>query len=693
MEEARFEKILYEAFQYHQQGNIKNAAICYNKLISEGFKDPRVYSNLGAIFEQIGKIEKAIQLYKLSISYFPDDTNSHYNLGSLLYKQNKLDEAEKNILKALQLNPRFELAFINLGAIYLDQKKIDNALKYTQKALKINPNSSKALVNLANINAFQSNLKSAEIFLKKSLAIDKNDENTYYNLASILFKQERYEEAKKNIKKALDIRSDLEKIYLLYTGILSNLNDNKEAEIICEKGLIALPGSIGLLFNLAHTKYEKKEFQEALELINKVIKKKKDHARAYLLKGTILKNLGKLEESILSTRKSIEINSEFAEGHHNLSTSIRETNNLEEAEFHARKAIELNKKCDESYLSLASILRLQMRIKEGIFALRESIDLNPNNPASHYNLSHLLLKSKEFKEGWKEYEWRWKRNKIENPFQDKYQNNTKQWEPKYRGKVLLWAEQGIGDEITFGSLIPDLYKKVEKLIVHMDKRLIPLFKRSLNKNIDFRDKDEVINAKEYDYQIAMGSVPQYLRQDIESFKSYNKDLLKCDRSKSKSFRELIKAKDSEKIIGISWRSSSKSMNNKSYSIEEFITNINAPNVKFVNLQYGDVKEEIDLIKSKYNIEIQEIDTIDKFNNIDDLAALIDSCDSIVSIENITAYLAGALGKECKLILSNTDSCYNSYEDSNSIWFPSIKLYTQENFKNKITILKKIKLDF
>ena len=58
-----------------------------------------------------------------------------------------------------------------------------------------------------------------------------------------------------------------------------------------------------------------------------------------------------------------------------------------------------------------------------------------------------------------------------------------EWNPNYKGRVLLWDEQGIGDKIVFASLIPELNNLVDQLIVKVDERLIPLFKRSFSQKI------------------------------------------------------------------------------------------------------------------------------------------------------------------------------------------------------------------
>ena len=218
-----------------------------------------------------------------------------------------------------------------------------------------------------------------------------------------------------------------------------------------------------------------------------------------------------------------------------------------------------------------------------------------------------------------------------------------------------------------------------------------MLKRSFKEKIIYITRNQLIKKEDYDYQIAMGSLPKYLRISEESFERDTKEFLKADERKTKILLKQIKESKFDKIVGISWSSKSTADKKKSISLEEFITSIHAPNICFVNLQYGDTKEEINNIKKKYNINIYEAKDVDIFNNIDDLAALIDACDQIISIDNITAVLAGALGADCNLILGLKGYFYwGGINDTKSYWLPSLKLFRQTNLQSWDEPLRSIK---
>ena len=367
--------------------------------------------------------------------------------------------------------------------------------------------------------------------------------------------------------------------------------------------------------------------------------------------GTILESAGKLKEAVLLFREAIRLNPDFSAGYANLGSILNDIGNLPEAEI----------------------------------AIRKAIEINPSFEGAKYNLSLILLRMKNFKEGWIRYESRWKREGMIKPIF----SLKPEWLPMNRGRVLLWPEQGIGDIILFSSLIPELVKKVDQLIVKTDKRLIPLFKRSFDKSINYIGINDFLSEEDYDYQIPIGSLPKIFRPSKESFKKVAQKQLKADEDKALKYKNKMKDKKYSKIVGISWRSESKSNNNKSLSLEEFVLGIYSPKICFVNLQYGDTKQEIESLKYKHNINIFEIEEVDNFHDLDGLSAIINACDEVVTIENVTLFLAGGLGIKSWVLLKNNCIWYNGSNQLKSDWYPSLNLVRKKNEDKWSVPLKKI----
>jgi len=324
-----------------------------------------------------------------------------------------------------------------------------------------------------------------------------------------------------------------------------------------------------------------------------------------------------------------------------------------------------------------------------ILALK-AIELKPDLAEAHSNLSLILLTQKNFKEGFNQYEWRVDSNDTKSLIKLLLKTKKPEWTPNHKGKVLLWDEQGIGDKILFASLIPELNNLVDQLIVKVDERLIPLFKRSFSQRIIYINNNQLIDEGSYDSHIAMGSLLKFLRTSKEDFKKGAKKYLKVNKIKSTLFKEKLKDFEHQKIVGISWKSMSNRDKGVKLSLERFILGIYSPKLKFVCLQYGDVEKEITQLREKHRIKIEIINELDLFNDIDGLASLIAACDEVVSTENVTLHLAGAIGIKTNILLSHNCYWYHGVDDKKSYWFSNVNFFRQQKYDEWDVPLKEIK---
>jgi ADP-heptose:LPS heptosyltransferase len=267
------------------------------------------------------------------------------------------------------------------------------------------------------------------------------------------------------------------------------------------------------------------------------------------------------------------------------------------------------------------------------------------------------------------------------------------WNGEKNQRVLVWGEQGIGDELMFSSIIPELYAASLKILVKCDKRLIPLFKRSFPADIKYFSKDLPIPEGEYDFHIPMGSLPLTFRKSLDSFKKSALGFLKYDMSKSKSIKAQLTHKNDKKIIGISWKTSSpiNGSLNRNIDLAKLVRALNSSNTQLLSLQYGDISDEIDAVKRDFGIEVIQFSGVDNKNDIDGLAALIAACDQIVSTTNVTVHLAGALGAKVTALLPFS-SRWIWGDGSESYWYNSVTPLKQNLYQNWGNVLESLDLN-
>jgi hypothetical protein len=104
-------------------------------------------------------------------------------------------------------------------------------------------------------------------------------------------------------------------------------------------------------------------------------------------------------------------------------------------------------------------------------------------------------------------------------------------------------------------------------------------------------------------------------------------------------------------VGLTWFSGSHEYNGfKSIPLSALSPLVEMPNLQFVNLQYGPQALEADGIPVGQGSGLIRLQSVDAYDDLEGLAALIETCDVVVSVSNTTAHLAAALCKPLLLLL-------------------------------------------
>jgi lipoprotein NlpI len=422
---------------------------------------------------------------------------------------------------------------------------------------------------------------------------------------------------------------------------------------------------------------ELKQFEEALSSYDIAIALKADYADAYNNRGLALTDLRRFAEALESYRKAIEIKLDFSEAYVNKGNLLRQGNKYEDALYTYEKAIELKPNNHEAYICRAVVLEELNRFDEALSSYDMAIALKPDLAEAYANKSLTLLKINQYEQAWAIYDWRWKKQKrfVLTPFTF----IQPLWQGAQSGKKLLvWGEQGVGDQVLYGGLLPELMDYPQGKLVALDKRLLPLFRRSIPE-LEFMDLEQLKDDTGFEEQIPMGSLPRLFRPNRKSFERVKSPYLVADTARVQELRQLVQ-RPGRGVCGVSWSSKREEIGQgKSISLAQMLGPLANAGMHFVNLQYGDTQKECEALGREHGIELQNVAEVDNFADIDGLAALIEACDVVVTTSNTTAHLAGALGKQTLLLLplGRSRLWYWGHEQDRSIWYPSVRIYGQE----------------
>jgi len=488
----------------------------------------------------------------------------------------------------------------------------------------------------------------------------------------------------------------------------------KQAESLYRNILEKESNNIQVLNYLGNVFQDQYKYDEAIDCYQKAIQLNPTFAGSYYHLGTVFDVMGQYDKAINYYKKAMQYDPNFVGSYNNLGNVYRELDRLDEAIPYFQKAIEVNPNFWGSYYNLGEVYQSISIDNEAIKCYQKVMQLKPNHIATMNNLGNILLERKQinealsyfqkaihlqpnygdpyfgraltmllmgnFEEGWKEYEWRWKTEgskSLQRSFSQPVWDGS-----SLKGKTLfIYAEQGVGDEIMFASCFPDVINQAESCIIECDKRLVPLFSRSFLRTeiIERVGTDKSIQSvlPFFDMVIAMGSLPLHLRTTLSSFPQKRSYLIP-DPEKGDEWRNRFKALGDGLKVGISWRGGKNTRFKKIRSIilEEWKEILLIKGMHFINLQYGECKEEIAEAKEKLKVIIYDWEDADPLKDLDNFAAKISDLDLVISVDNATVHMAGALGIPVWTLLSYSPNWRWMLNRDDSPWYPTMRLFRQ-----------------
>lgn len=305
-------------------------------------------------------------------------------------------------------------------------------------------------------------------------------------------------------------------------------------------------------------------------------------------------------------------------------------------------------------------------------------------------------------EGWDDYEAR-----LAPKFADvtQFYINRPQWTPDsdVTGKtVLIYGEQGLGDEVMFANTIPDLIEAIgPKGTLHLavEKRLVPLFQRSFpTANVGFhagwnidgktlRGAPFVEDTSVVDLWAAMGSLLRGFRGSAEAFPARERFLVP-DPVRVAHWREKLDALPGPKV-GLLWKSMIKNGARHRYfsPFEQWAPVLATPGVTFVNLQYGDCAEELETARRAFGVEIWQPEGIDLKADLDDVAALCCAMDLVIGFSNATLNLAAACGAPTWLI--TVINAWTMLGTDHYPWYPQARCFASTDYQDWMPVMTEV----
>lgn len=288
-----------------------------------------------------------------------------------------------------------------------------------------------------------------------------------------------------------------------------------------------------------------------------------------------------------------------------------------------------------------------------------AIKIDPKHSQAHWNRSLANLELGHYEAGFAEYGWG-KRAEVR-MIRNYSAHEIPEWDGSPGKTVIVYGEQGIGDEIMFASVLPEMIRDCKQVIFDCHKKLHRLFAASFpmidiyptreDENISWpvmMVDGKPVNRYPVDARIALGDVPQFYRKKIEDFPGF--PYIRCTSKAEVKWGKVLAEKfaDGKPVIGLNWIGGHKKtrVEVRSMTLEQWLPILKL-DAHFVSLQYTEgCEDEISAFESKHGIQIHHWKEAAQSDHYDDAAGVVASLDLMLTCCSSVVHLAGSMGVPC-----------------------------------------------
>ena len=432
------------------------------------------------------------------------------------------------------------------------------------------------------------------------------------------------------------------------------------------------------LFSQANEDYNNKKFVEAGEKYRTVLEHVPDNNVVWHNYGLSLIALDKFQEAVDALEKPI--NAGYLESYLSRGSAYRSLGKYHYALVDFASCFLKDGTNSKAYSNYGNSLREFGMPDVAIPFLKAALKLDPTNPTFRLNESVAYLLSGDLINGWKNYDARWY-YQSDVSFKPELPGTEYDGTQDINGKIIcVYSEQGFGDSIQFIRYVKVLQDKGAKILLITRPQLVSLFQYNFP-DIDIRTEYKDLS---YHYHVPLLELPKCFNTSIDTI-PHPDSYLNVSNSLVKKYLEQLGPK-TRKRVGIVWSSNAIAFITRfrQVPLEPLLKALADADCETVNIEFDVSGEESELL-SKYNVKVVKQD------GFDDTAALIKSCDIMVTVDTVYAHLAGALGVKTYVMLADYGMDWRWFlHRKDSPFYNCVKLFRQHGDSDWLSVFDDIK---
>jgi tetratricopeptide (TPR) repeat protein len=587
---------------------------------------------------QNGRLADAAALYRRILRRDPRNADALHLLGVIEIQGKNPLAAIELFDRAIELSPKNPAFFNNRGTALKDLKRLDEALASFSHALAIRPDYAEAL----------------------------------NNRGVVLRDLKRVDEALKNFNRALAIKPDYAEGLYNRGNALADLKRLDEAVASYARALAIKPDYAEALYNRGIALKDLKRLDEALASFIRVLAIKPDYADALNNRGIVLKDLERVDEALASYDRALAIKPDYPEALYNRGNALTELKRLDEALASFDRAIALRPDYADVLNNRGTVLKDLKRIDDALASYDRVLAIKPDHADALCNRGLAQLLGGNYRKGFEGCEWRWETN----GFSSKAPNiGATKWQgEELAGRsILVFSEQGLGDQIQFTRYLPLLIQRGAKVTYFCPAQLVRLL-RPLDPQIAF--VSSLSGEESFDFQCALMSLPLRFGTELGSIPS-RVPYLKAEADLAGAWKHRIGEAGFK--IGISWQGNpnGKIDRGRSFPLSELSPLARRPGIRVISLQKNHGLDQLVNLPADAAVETLGDGFDGGPDAFIDTAAVMSNLDLIVTSDTSIAHLAGALGRPTWVALQHVPDWRWLLDRDDSPWYPTMRLFRQQ----------------
>lgn len=402
-------------------------------------------------------------------------------------------------------------------------------------------------------------------------------------------------------------------------------------------------------------------YDEALTIYNRILNRSPfDEQLLYLVSDALLrKDLNALAIHVLCNL--IQINSKNSNYWCNLGVGYRKENFYDEAKAAWLRGIEVGGKTIQLCNNLASLYADRGYPDDALRWLNDGLSIDPDNVEAKWEKGLALLSLSRWGEGWDHYEYR---QKLEN-WHARFPN-IPFWDFKPIDHLYIHGEQGIGDEVMFCSVIPDVLPLAKRITLELNKKVAPLAKLTWPQ---INVVTEPVLA-DYNAKIPLGSLCTHFRRDTNDFPG--KPYLKPDPARVAFYRQELQKLGDPPYIALTWLGGVKQTRFEERTIELSLLKPIFGMFTCVSAQYSNTYPYVDEERLKNNLP--KINDASCGDDLAEQAALFKACDAVITVQQTAVHVAGAVGTPTYALIPKNPHWRYGFQGESMPWYQSVRLF-------------------